>query len=330
MSTPAKQRGIIENVTQLKIDAYGARDLIWMLVEDDNSNNPFFSTVDGSRRRECWTLSDCIIIAEQFTPAPVLQPPPAPIEAPVPQIPTVTTVWQQRAIECFSNMHAAAVSYRATKDPGNLRPAAGICDNIERFTSNDDEMVYVKDNLIRTLPSYSGAWHYPVKHTASHESAERAWDYTENKWLGDYGANRLEQLGELVEAIKTRWDDNLIIRQSPAYQRGIKVGDIVWHRERNELITFETDDFSADPYFTRPDGVRFSTHLDNIECDITKVLTGDPIEVLIARAKAHILKRKEIAAQIAVLEKQAAAEREAINLIDIELAHTFGVKRIEA
>lgn len=329
MSTPAKLLGIFEHSTRLKINADGARGLVWLLVEDDNSNNPFFSSEDGTRRRECWTLRDCIIIAEQAIPQ--LAPPPVIEEIQLVAIPLPErSFWQERAIECFSHMHAAAVNYRETKEPGMIRPGAGICDNIERFTNHDDEMVYVKDNLIRTLPSYSGAWHYPVKNTDAHDNAERAWDYTENKWLGDYGANRLEQLGELVEAIKTRWDDNLIIRQSPAYQRGIKVGDIVWHRERNELITFETDDFSADPYFTRPDGVRFSTHLDNIECDITKVLTGDPIEVLIARAKAHILKRKEIAAQIAVLEKQAAAEREAINLIDIELAHTFGVKRIEA
>lgn len=329
MSTPAQIAGIIPHKTRLRIEQSGAEGFVWMIVDDDGTTIPYFSTECGTRTLECWSIEKCVVIEEQdaLPPAPdsslpvaILAPPPVP----------VYTQWQQRALDCFGAMYAAAKLYRETSDCGELRASCGICDNIERFTDYSSEMTFVKDNLIRTLPSYSGSYHYPVKNTEAHTSAERAWDYTTDKWLLDYGANRMEQLAELIDAIKNKWDNSLIRTQTPAQRLGLKIGDVVWHRDRRVMLTFLTDDGSQDPYFTAPDGDRVSAHLDYIERDISSVLTGDDIAVLIERSKAHTAKRKAIRAQIVELERQSNEEARLLGVIDVELAYSHGVKRIDS
>lgn len=343
MTTPAQQAGIIPNVTRLRIDQNGARDSVWLLSSDDGTTLPYFKRENGTVGEECFFLNVCTIIEDESVPAAPVAPqavmlaPPITICGETLQIvthnPAVApmTVWQRRAVDCFETMYVAADKYRRTGERGSLRYEYGICDNITRFTDYDDEMTNVKDNLIRSLPSYSGSYHYPVKPTEDHSSAERAWDYSGNKWEGGYGKNRLDQLGELVEALKSeRWDDELIGKQTPATRLGLKIGDIVWHRDRNELLTFHTDDGSQDPYFTRPDGDRMSTHLDNIERDIAGVLTGEPIEVLIGRAKSIIAQREALRLQVVGLEQQMNQLLKDVGSIDVELAHTHGVKRINS
>ena len=344
MTTPAQKAGIIPNVTRLRIDQNGARDSVWLLSSDDGTTLPYFKRENGTGGEECFLLNVCTIIEDESVPAAPAAPvapqavmlaPPITICGETLQIvthnPAVApmTVWQRRAVECFETMYVAADKYRRTGERGSLRYEYGICDNITRFTDYDDEMTNVKDNLIRSLPSYSGSYHYPVKPTEDHSSAERAWDHSGNKWQGGYGKNRLDQLGELVEALKSeRWDDELIGKQTPATRLGLKIGDIVWHRDRNELLTFHTDDGSQDPYFTRPDGDRMSTHLDNIERNIKQFMTGDDIATLVQRAKDIDKQRKAIADQIEELEKQARELLKGIGRVDIELAHVHGVKRI--
>lgn len=330
MTTPAQQAGIIPNVTRLRIDQNGARDSVWLLSSDDGTTLPYFKRENGTVSEECFFLSSCTPIDDEGVPAVPVQPfLPAATQEPVPVPKPAYTEWQRRAVDCFETMYVAADKYRRTGERGSLRYEYGICDNITRFTDYDDEMTNVKDNLIRSLPSYSGSYHYPVKPTEDHSSAERAWDHSGNKWQGGYGKNRLDQLGELVEALKSeRWDDELIGKQTPATRLGLKIGDIVWHRDRNELLTFHTDDGSQDPYFTRPDGDRMSTHLDNIERNIKQFMTGDDIATLVQRAKDIDKQRKAIADQIEELEKQARELLKGIGRVDIELAHVHGVKRI--
>jgi len=231
MTSPAKLAGIVVNGARLKINTPEANGFIWLLSDDDNSMFPFFRSECGTFNDRCFAISDCEIIKE-----PVLELPPPPVITGtfLEDVP-IYTVWQKRAIDCFQKMHDDAVIYHNGGTTGGLRVASGICDNITRYTDFDDSMSRVKDNLIRTLPSYSGEYHYPVKGTDEYPSAERAWDNIHDKWMGEYGASRLVQLGELIEAIKTRWDENLITALSPAQRMGLKIGDLVWHRERGEL-----------------------------------------------------------------------------------------------
>lgn len=326
MTSPAQQAGIIENGARLIINNDRANGYIWILADDDNSPNPFFRSECGTFSRRCFAISDCEIIKE-----PVLELPPPPVISVnfLKDVP-VYSVWQKRAINCFQKMHDDAVIYHNGGSTGGLRVSSGICDNITLYTDFDDSMSRVKDNLIRTLPSYSGEYHYPVKGTDEYSSAERAWDNIHDKWMCEYGASRLAQLGELIEAIKTRWDESLITQQSPAQRMGLKIGDLVWHRERGELLTFAKDDNSSDPYFTRHNGDRMSTHLDYIERDIAGVLTGEPIEVLIGRAKSIIEQREALRLQVVEIEQQMNQLLKDVASIDVELAHTHGVKRINS
>lgn len=81
----------------------------------------------------------------------------------------MSNVHQQHAISTFSTMLSRAIAYRETQeyDSDLFHPKYGICDNICKCSPDDacdDTMQLIKDNVIRRLPSYSGNYHYPVRH----------------------------------------------------------------------------------------------------------------------------------------------------------------------
>lgn len=155
-----------------------------------------------------------------------------------------------QVLECFQEMLAAAVHYRQHNEKGNLYPEYGICDNIPTFAGQHvDACTNVKENLIRKTASYSGTYHYPVK-GVNGQDAGSSFAHHDDKWLGDYGFNRVLQLTELCELIEKEWDDGLMKRLTPCLRMGYKVGDLFMHSDGSQWELIE-DDGSAQPYFRR-------------------------------------------------------------------------------
>lgn len=245
---------------------------------------------------------------------------------------------QADALRLFQNMYDAAKHYRATGEAPKLSTAYGICNNIENFYEDsmsitENEAERIKDNLIRAVPSYSGEYHYPVRSDVEGRSAEWAWDRTSNRWDDQYGANRLEQLGELCEAIRNRWDEKLTQRMTPAQQYGLSVGDVVMH-EDGRMLELTQDDDSANPAFREvgTTGAGVWTHLSTI-----RRIDGASIKGLENGSVAEYVKAMDdVDAEIADLERQMAeikrklaAKTTNLQLLRRQLATKHGVKRVK-
>jgi len=346
MTTPAQQRGIIENVTKLKLKSspdseYGQSDLdrVWLLTDDDGSNFPFFSPTNGLDRDRVFCLANMHPIVESGQqPKPVVPPvPPMPVSFTAP--PSPYTDLQQVAINTFQAMYDAAAAYRRGEPSPNatsLNPEYGICDNIDRFArangSTETPMSEVKENFIRQTEVYSGNYTYPVPCPEGGD-ASGAFSRNSNKWNGPYGLNRLVQLGQLIALIKSdKWDDSMVKRKTPAFRNGLTVGDIVVYTRRTEHTywVFRLDDESMSPSFHKIGNPDDYTDLDLNY--IRKVDKADIRKRTVSEFLAELTVKQEeqeaINKQIAELTSKLTANAAAIALLDFGLADQHKVKRL--
>lgn len=331
--TPAKRRGIFENVPlrmtgDKSIGVLGSsykhyKDLIWRMKRDDKSESPYFNSECGKHKNICLYVCDFIPVNNE--------------------VPAVThevendgyTVNQRNAVKTFTTMLERAKLYRENGTRESFDPESGICDNISNCRPNGagyDEMYRVKDNVIRIVPSYSGNYHYPVKHPHGGD-AESAWDDSSNKWSGDYGAQRIIQLEELIEHIKTKWNENLVTNMTPAMQRGIVLMETVCqHVTNGTLWVMQYDDDSSSPYFI-PLGNTGREGRTDIRLKDLKILSVSDskkrsVRSFVNQAKRIEEKRERLEKQIAKLTADMESLRGELALNDYNLSQQHGVKRI--
>ncbi|UAV90024.1 hypothetical protein REC_175 [Pseudomonas phage REC] len=344
MSTPAQQAGFIVNVTRLKISnkehAQYGNGLVYLLREDDETSLPFFRSECGKVSNDCFFIGDMSIIQDVPAPAPL----PAPVAPaltlekaplPVPPAPVVYTALQQKAINTFQAMYDAAVAHREGRD-SRLNGDYGICDNIDRFASaagsSETPMSEVKENLIRQTAMYSGNYTYPVP-CPDGGDASTAFSRHSNKWRGAYGLNRLVQLEQLIELIKTKWDDSLVNRKTPAFRNGLQVGDVVRYTRRDtpSFWVFRRDDESMSPSFHKLTDKDDYTDIDLnyiVKVDKDEICKPRAVSEFLSELEAQAVKKADIERQIANLQKQLTNVQTDIAMLDYGLADQHKVKRI--
>lgn len=248
---------------------------------------------------------------------------------------------QQHAISCFTTMLQRARKYRETGscDSDLFYTGYGICDNIARCMPNgasESQLSTVKDNLIRAVPSYSGNYHYPVRHPAPRpdrdpaNEAESAWDQTSNRWDGDYGAERIIQLEELLDHVTNKWQDAYAYDMSPASRLGIvKDLTICIKTTDNSMWILSKDDNSSDPYFVPVGG----GDRQAINVRYLKVLPAEggekrSVAGFISRIRKHEKARRKLEEKALALKKEIDALKQLEVTLDYHLAHQHGVRRI--
>jgi hypothetical protein len=256
----------------------------------------------------------------------------------------VYQVHQHHAIETFTTMLARAESYvtnPSVNDSDMFYSGYGICDNIARCSPDgacDTTMALIKDNVIRRVPSYSGNYHYPVKHPAPKENlshidaAENAYCEFSNKWTDGYGAHRIQQLRELLDYVTNQWDDALTQTLTPCVRVGIiKDVTVVQRIADGDLYTLQYDDGSTDPYFIplggNPDDRR-SIDLRRIIILSTVVQQERTVVEFLTIHAATVSKRLAIEASLAALKAEIDALKCEENVLDYALGQQHGVKRL--
>lgn len=336
--TPAKRRGIVENV-ELKmtgnrsIDVLGTgyknmKDMVWVMVRDDGTISPQFKSV-------CGTYSHSLY-AEDFTPV-------SDLSSLTTEKSDGYTLNQRHAVKTFTTMLERAKLYRENGCTDGFEPDSGICDNISDCRpdrADYDNMVRVKDNVIRVVPSYSGNYHYPVKHPMPRpdrdevKEAEHAWDSNSNKWSGEYGAMRIIQLEELINHIKTKWDEKLVERLTPAQQRGIIIHETVCqHIKTGNLWVMQRDDDSSAPYFI-PFGNTGTDGRTDIRLSDLRILTDGmdkkrSVRAFIKNANRIKSRTERLETQMAMMKSQLDKLKGELALNDFQLRQQHGVKRID-
>lgn len=209
-------------------------------------------------------------------------------------------------------IEAAAVHYRVGGEKVDaFAPDYGICGNIDEMCSRQSMVATVKDNLICQTPSFSGNFSYPVPGVHG-EGPEEAWDRNSDKWAGEYGANRLKQLQELIALVETQWDDKYTRRMSPAQRNGFEVGQKFVEISTGDIWIFTMDDDSANPQFTRErDGEKDWRHLHKMQ-RVTEVAKRS--------VKAYIKEAERILAKQAKLKAKAEALAQELRGLDAKLA----------
>lgn len=343
--TPAEEAGIKVRETKLRLN--NSRDhgsmarYEWVLTNDDGSGCPYFSTTCGEYNSVCFWLTDfdkVDNVALEITINSLDENN---------QMTTTTvqrTELQQQAIQTFTTMLERAEKYRATgsSDSDVFYSGYGICDNIGRCKpsgASESRMSNVKDNLIRVVPSYSGNYHYPVRHpnppqgSTPHEAAEQAWSQWSNRWDGAYGAERIIQLKELIEHCTNNWraDDKYAYEMTPVERIGVvKDLTVVMRTTDNTLWKLHKDDGSSDPYFMQIGG---NGERQSIDLRYVKVM---PLEEGEKRSVSGFMsKLKKYEKQRLKLEEKARQLRVEIDkikheeiLLDYYMAQQHGVKRI--
>jgi hypothetical protein len=241
-------------------------------------------------------------------------------------------------------MLSRAEAYRANpgaNDSDLFYTGYGICDNIARCappSADDNILSMVKDNVIRRVPSYSGNYHYPVHHPMPRDGrslvdeAENAYCEFSNKWADGYGANRVQQLRELVDYVTNQWDDELTQSMTPAKRVGIvKEVTVVQRIVDGDLFVLQYDDGSTDPYFMPLGG----TEDDRRSIDLRRIIilpTLDQPERTVAEfLTVHaetVAKRNEIEGQLAAMNAQIEALKREEAVLDYALGQQHGVKRL--
>lgn len=248
--------------------------------------------------------------------------------------PTYTAL-QQTAINVFQSMYDAAVAYR-NGETSRLNPDYGICDNIDRFAtmhgSRESPMSEVKENLIRQTEIYSGNYTYPVP-CPDGGDASAAFSRHGNKWNGPYGLNRLLQLGQLIELIKSdKWVDSMVQRKTPAFRNGLTVGDLVVSSRGIEptFWVFRRDDESMSPSFHKVGDENDYTDIDlNYIKKVDKGLVKErTVAEFLGELEGKAAEKSDIACQIAELQAQLVKVQGDIALLDFSLASQHKVKRI--
>lgn len=250
------------------------------------------------------------------------------------------------AIATFTTMIERATLSRAGEfnDSERFNPRYGICDNVYLCMDREirdkyhDQMLMVKDNLIRQVPSYSGAYHYPVRapecigSESAESAAERYWDKGGNRWNGAYGDERLTQAKELLDIITNNWKDEYINRMTPATRLGIYTHTVVQHKETGLYYSLSRDDDSSDPYFipygeTNTDN-RTSIRLSELQVVKFENLEERSLTSLVSEMKRRLAKRKKVEQKLKELQAQIAEmKRDEIGL-EFTLATQHNVKMI--
>lgn len=339
MQTPAQKAGFIVNVTRLKINnpehARYDDGLVWILREDDRTRLPFFKSECGSVSNECFFVDDLSIITNKEPVVPARSIVCSPALPVVPASPVVYTELQQKAINTFQGMYDAAVAHREGRE-SRLNGDYGICDNIDRFASlagsYESQMSEVKENLIRQTAMYSGNYTYPVP-CPDGGDASSAFSRHSNKWRGPYGLNRLVQLEQLIELIKTKWDDTLVNRKTPAFRNGLKVGDVVRYTRRDtpSFWVFRRDDESMSPSFHKLTDKDDYTDIDLnyiVKVDKDEICKPRAVSEFLSELEAQAAKKLDIERQIAELQKALTNVQTDIAMLDYGLADQHKVKRI--
>lgn len=332
--SPAKRRGVVVGVDlkmtgDKSLGVLGSsyshyKNLVWKMNRDDGSESPYFNSVCGEHKEVCLYVQD-------FTPVTSLN------EAATEQVTGDDgyTMNQRHAVKTFTTMLERAKLYRENGTTDGFEPHSGICDNISDCRPSGagyDEMYRVKDNIIRVVPSYSGNYHYPVKHPHGGDP-ESAWDDSSNKWGGDYGAQRIIQLEELIEHIKTKWNENLVTNMTPAMQRGIVLMETVCqHVTNGTLWVMQHDDDSSSPYFI-PLGNTGREGRTGIRLKDLKILSVSDskkrsVRSFVNQVKRIEEKRERMEKQIAKLTTDMESLRGELALNDYNLSQQHGVKRI--
>ncbi len=250
----------------------------------------------------------------------------------------MTLSTQEIAIQTFETLIDWAVAYRNDTDnkAPNFEVYSGICDNLY-FTIPADYrrdgihrvIVNIKNNLICQVPSWSGNYTYPVKGTDG-DSAERTWDSTREKWLGEYGNYRIEQACEILYMIKNNWNEELTLRLSPAKRLGIipHLTLLTWD---NRFWLLSEDDDSSCPYFDEIGG----RELKHICIDIAAMKIVQTVDSKRRSVKAFLRaiqkaeeKYSKSQAQLKKLEEQSLLLRREMMELEQGLASQHGVKRI--
>jgi murein L,D-transpeptidase YafK len=145
--------------------------------------------------------------------------------------------------------------------------------------------------------------------------------------------NRLIQLEQLIELIKTKWDDSMVNRKTPAFRNGLKVGDVVRYTRRDtpSFWVFRRDDESMSPSFHK-----LTDKDDYTDIDLNYIVKVDKDEISKPRAVSEFLseleeqakKKADIERQIAELQKALTNVQTDIAMLDYGLADQHKVKRI--
>lgn len=327
MTTPAKQRGIIERVTHLKLtDSSGHssswKNMVWIMCQDDGSSCPFFSSKCGEVSSVCFELEELVIADPALVAAQ-------------------SKLVQNQAIETFKKMLDLANHYIVTGERlSGFNHKHGICDNISECRpdgSNYDTMYRIKDNVIRRLPSYSGSYHYPVRGLVefdytTEQSAEHAWSQLEDRWMGEYGANRILQLTELLDHVTNKWDDNLTQKMTPAQQNGIFLLETVVQKiDNGSLWVMQYDDDTTRPYFI-PLGNTGTNGRCDLDLRYIRIMPSSnvkrSVKSFVNHAKRVEKKRQELIDKKAKLEMEISKLTVDLGSIDYLLSQQHGVKRV--
>lgn len=308
------------------------KDLVWQMNSDDGSESPYFTSTCGKCKNVCLYVQD-------FTPVNTLN------ESATEQATADDgyTINQRHAVKTFTTMLERAKLYRENGSREGFDPDSGICDNIGDCRPSGagyDEMYRVKDNIIRVVPSYSGNYHYPVKSPTPRagrdiaDEAENAWDNSSNKWAGEYGAMRVNQLEELIDHVKTKWNENLVTVLTPAQQRGIIIHETVCQRISNgSLWVMQRDDDSSSPYFI-PFGNTGTDGRTDLRLKDLRVLTNidgtkRTVRGFVNNAKRINARRERLELQISKMQAQLDEMKGELAMNDYQLAQQHGVKRID-
>lgn len=279
-------------------------------------------------------------LAHLIQTLPVVPPAPVPLSLEKPplaataNIPVYTDL-QQKAINTFQTMYDEAVKLR-NGERSRLNGDYGICDNIDRFArecgTSESPMSEVKENLIRVTAIYSGNYTYPVP-CPDGGDASNAFSRHSKKWDGPYGANRLEQLKQLIELIKTNWtDDSMTRRKTPAFRNGLSVGDLVMYTRRDvpSFWIFRRDDESMSPSFHKLNDENEYTDIDlnYIRKVDSATLKERTVSEFLEELKTKAEEKADIARQIAELQAKLTQNQTDIAMLDFALAQQHKVKRI--
>lgn len=345
----AQRAGFIVNVTRLKLTGSDGdyseeqKHRVWILSNDDGSSCPYFKSEDGAVECLCAYIRDMSII-EEVAPVPAV--PQLPTMPPAPVAPALTldkeplpvayTELQQLAINTFQGMYDAALRHREGLD-SRLNGDYGICDNIDRFSdmagANSSQMSEVKENLIRVTPIYSGNYTYPVPCPTGGD-ASNAFSRHSNKWREAYGLNRLTQLGQLIDIIKSdKWSDDMVKRKTPAFRNGLVVGDIVRYTRRDvpSFWVFRRDDESMSPSFHKLLDKDDYTDIDLnyiVKVDRESVFKVRSVSEFLSTIAEQVAKKADIERQIAELQSQLQSVQSEVAMLDFGLADQHKVKRI--
>lgn len=338
--SPSQKMGLIVGVTKVRltgIDTSHRAGKVYVLKEDDNSDSPFFREVGNKHSLECFSLHQLEILPEVETAPSIARLVPEPL---VTFSYPVSGSSSAQALSCFNTMLTRAQLVAAGSEPdGELFCTAdGICDNISRCKTNDadsEQLLLIKENLIRRVPSYSGNYHYPVscpENPNNVDAAGYAWSKHSNKWTGAYGANRIKQLEELIHIIEHEWKEEYAKDMTPSQRVGLIEGVSVIKRNSDEkLYRFVRDDRSSDPYFeSLADGSQVPIDLRHITILSMEPLEGDTRSVadFLAAIEAEQKAKADMERQIAELEQAVAKLASTIVMLDYGLRVNHRVQRL--